>query len=199
MGTYGTPYHLTVRSDCKYSVPVLCGHRLSVPSGKDLGGKIISVTFQDVYVIPIATHGDFNFPTFLLVLILIFSVTGFLVMICISLMTKSVFVWIIFLHTHVGRVYLLWRKTYLLVLSIFKSGSPSLLRNRSSLYSPDVSSSLNTCSENIFSSSTGCIVFLTGSFDTQKFSVTDDFLSLLLLLMVLCSRIHCHSSVTKAP
>lgn len=68
---------------------------------------------------------------------------------------------------------------YLLIISVhFKSGYLSLLRKKSSSYSPDVSSSLDTCSANIFFQFCRlyCFFFIR-SVDTQKLSF---------LLMICC-------------
>lgn len=80
--------------------------------------------------------------------------------ICISLITKSDCVWLIFVHILVSHVYLLWRKIYSSALSIFKSGYLSLLRNKSSLYSPAVKSIIKHMFYKLFSSLVGCVVFL---------------------------------------
>lgn len=81
------------------------------------------------------------------------------VLICISLMSKSDCVWLIFVHILVSHVYLLWRKIYSSALFIFKSGYVSLLRNKSSLYSPAVKSIIKYMFYKLFSSLLGCVVF----------------------------------------
>lgn len=111
------------------------------------------------------------------------------VLICISLMSKSDCVWLIFVHILVSHVYLLWRKIYSSALFIFKSGYVSLLRNKSSLYSPAVKSIIIYMFYKLFSSLLGCVVF--SSYDplTHK-SFHSYFLLLLLLLLLWCSRSH---------
>lgn len=99
-------------------------------------------------------------------------------------MTKSDCVWLIFVHILVSHVYLLWRKIYSSALSIFKSGYLSLLRNKSSLYSPAVKSIIKHMFYKLFSNLVGYVVF--SSYDplTHK-SFHSYFLLLLLLLLLL--------------
>lgn len=99
-------------------------------------------------------------------------------------MTKSDCVWLVFFHILVSHVYLLWRKIYSLALFIFKSGYLSLLRKKSSLYSPAVKSIIKYMFYKLFSSLVGCVVF--SSYDplTNKSFHSYFFLLLLLLLLL---------------
>lgn len=112
-------------------------------------------------------------------------------------MTKSDCVWLFFFHILVSHVYLLWRKIYSLALFIFKSGYLSLLRKKSSLYSPAVKSIIKYMFYKLFSSLVGCVVFSSYDSLTNKSFHSYFFLLLLLLLLLWCSRSHCQIQLHK--
>lgn len=164
---------------------------------------------QSFYAMVTATHKDGNLSISLLAFVPICFIIGVLVnvkwylvfLICISLMTKS-WLWLIGFPSYAcwSCLHLLWRRSYSSVLSILKSGY-LFIAEKEKLFVYPVRSSLNTCPANIFSSSICCRFFLRRILQhTEAFTFADisTVLLLLLLLMVLCSRIHVKPNVTKA-